>query len=116
MRWILSWIVNAVSLVIVAYIVPGISFRSVTSVLIAALVLGIVNATLGAFLKFVTFPLTVVTFGIFWFVINALMILLVSKIVSGFYVSGFVAAFVGAILLAIVNMVLRWLLPKRERE
>ncbi len=116
MHWILSWIVNAVSLVIVAYIVPGMGFRSVTSVLIAALVLGIVNATLGAFLKFVTFPLTVVTFGIFWFVINALMILLVSKIVSGFYVSGFVAAFVGAILLAIVNMVLRWLLPKRERE
>ncbi len=116
MRWLVHWIINAISLLIVAYIVPGIGFRGWKAVFITALVLGLINATVGAFLKFVTFPLVVLTLGIFWFVINALMILLASKIVSGFYVSGFWAAFWGGILLAVVNTFLRWLMPKRERD
>jgi putative membrane protein len=86
----------------------------VAALLIAALLLGIVNATLGFFLKVVTFPLMILTFGIFWFVINALMIELVAKLVNGFHVSGFGAAFVGAIVLAIINTILKWLMPKKE--
>ena len=77
--------------------------------------LGIVNATLGVFLKVITFPLTVLTFGIFWLVINALMIELVGNIVPGFYVLNFRAAFLGAIVLAIVNTLLKMLMPKPER-
>jgi putative membrane protein len=77
--------------------------------LIAALVIGFVNATLGMFLKIVTFPLTLITLGIFWLVINAAMIKLASAIVPGFHVDTFMAAFWGAIVLSLVNMFFRWL-------
>ena len=113
MRWILHWIVSAAALAIVCYVVPGIHVESVAAVFIVALVLGIVNATIGLFLKVITFPLTILTFGVFWFIINAAMIELVSHIVKGFYVSSFAAAFVGAIVLAVVNTILKWLMPKR---
>ena len=116
MRWILHWIVSAISLGIVVYVVPGFHVDSITSLLIAALLLGIVNATLGLFLKIVTFPLMILTFGIFYFVINALMIEFVGKLVSGFHVSGFGAAFLGAIVLAIINMIMKWLMPKSEER
>ena len=75
----------------------------------AILVIGFINATLGLFLKVITFPLTLVTFGLFWFVVNAAMLELASAIVPGFKVYGFFAAFLGAIVLSIVNMFLRWL-------
>jgi putative membrane protein len=115
MRWIIHWIVNAAILALVVNVVPGYHVSSVTSLLIATLVLGVVNATLGVFLKVITFPLTVLTFGIFWLVINALMIELVGNIVPGFYVLNFRAAFLGAIVLAIVNTLLKMLMPKPER-
>ena len=82
--------------------------------LIAAVAIGFINATVGLFLKIVTFPLTIVTFGIFWLVINALMIELASALVPGFRVDTFGAAFWGAIVLSLVNMALKWLiLPER---
>jgi len=114
MRWILHWIVSAASLAIVVYIVPGFHVNSVWSLLVVALLLGIVNATLGLFLKIITLPLTILTFGIFWFVINALMIELVAKLVKGFWVKSFGSAFVGAIVLAIINTMMKWLMPKEE--
>lgn len=113
MRWILHWIVSAASIAIVAFIVPGFHVNSVWTVFVIALLLGIVNATIGLFLKVVTFPLTLLTFGIFWFIINALMLELVSHLVKGFYLEGFGAAFIAAILLAIVNSLLKWLMPKQ---
>ncbi|ABF43413.1 membrane protein of unknown function [Candidatus Koribacter versatilis Ellin345] len=114
MRWILHWIVSAASLAVVVYVVPGFHVNSVWSLLIAALLLGIVNATLGLVLKVITFPLTILTFGIFWFVINAFMIELVAKLVKGFWVKNFTAAFIGAIVLAVINTILKWLMPKEE--
>lgn len=114
MRWIIHWIVNAACLAIVVYLVPGFHVSGVAALFIAALVLGIVNATIGFFLKVVTFPLTILTFGIFWLVINALMIELVGNIVPGFYVLNFRAAFLGAVVLAIVNTIMKWLMPKNE--
>ena len=85
--------------------------------LIAALVIGLVNATLGLLLKVLTFPLTILTLGLFWFVINALMLELASGFVKGFEVRGFFAAFVGAILMMIVSSILQWLLmPKRKYQ
>jgi len=72
-------------------------------------VIGFVNATLGFFLKIVTFPLTVLTLGLFWLVINAIMIKLAAAIVPGFHVATFGAAFWGAIVLSLVNMALKWL-------
>src|SRR3954471_22458563 len=74
MRLILNWILSALSLMIVAHLVSGFELSSFWSALFASLVIGSANATLGLILKIVTFPLTIVTFGIFWFVINALML------------------------------------------
>ncbi len=115
MRLILHWILSAVALVIVANLVRGFEVHSFKAALIAALVIGLVNATLGFFLKVLTFPFIILTLGLFWFVINALMLMVASTFVSGFVVKGFVPAFWGAIVLALVNMAFRALLPKRER-
>jgi len=115
MRLILHWILSAVALMIVAHLVPGFYIRSFGAALIAALVIGLVNATLGFFLKVLTFPFIILTLGLFWFVVNALMLIVASKLVPGFVVTGFIPAFWGAIVLALINIVFRALLPKHER-
>jgi putative membrane protein len=108
MRMLLNWVLSALAVWIVAQLGIGISVQGARAALIAALVIGLINATIGAVLKIITFPLTLVTLGLFWFVINALMLLLASALLSpGFYVRGFLAAFVGAIVLSIVNLVLK---------
>ena len=116
MRWILHWLATAASLAIVVYVVPGFHVDSVAALLIAALLLGIVNATIGLFLKVVTFPLVILTFGVFWFVINAFMIEIVGNLVKGFSVRSFGSAFVGAIVLSVVNTIVKWLMPRREQD
>jgi putative membrane protein len=113
-RLLVNWLVSAVSLLIVAHVIPGIAVDGFFTALIAALVIGLVNATLGLLLKILTFPLTIVTLGIFWWVINAAMLSLASVLVPGFAVRGFFAAFFGAIVLALVNMALRWILPSGD--
>ena len=107
MRLILNWILSAVALMIVAHVISGFYVSSFVAALIAAVVIGFVNATLGMLLKIVTFPLTLVTFGIFWFVINAIMLKLAAAFVPGFVIMGFVPAFFGAIVLSLVNLVFR---------
>lgn len=107
MSLIVHWLISTASLIIVAYLIPGIEIRGLGAALIAAIVIGLVNATIGFILKILTLPLTVVTLGLFWLVINALMLQLAAALVPGFYVSGFWSAFFGAIILSLVNMVLR---------
>lgn len=108
MRLLLNWILSAIAVWIVARVVPGFYVSGFTSALIAALVIGFINATIGLLLKILTFPLTLITLGLFWIVINALMLEFASALLSpGFQVRGFFAAFVGAILLSLVNMVLK---------
>jgi putative membrane protein len=109
MRLLLNWILSALALWLVARVVPGFHVSGWSAALIAALVIGFVNATLGLFLKVITFPLTVLTLGLFWIIINAAMIELASAIVPGFHVDTFGAAFWGAIVLSLVNMLFRWL-------
>jgi putative membrane protein len=113
-RLLLHWILTAIAVWIVAHVVPGISVSGPTAALIAALVIGLINATLGLLLKIVTFPLTLLTLGLFWFVINALMLELAAAFVKGFYVRNFVAAFIGAILLSIVSSLLQWIFMPRK--
>jgi putative membrane protein len=116
MKHLLNWVLSAVALWIVAHLISGFHLTGPFAALIAALVIGFVNATLGVFLKIVTFPLTLLTLGIFWLVINAAMIELASAIVPGFRVDTFGAAFWGAIVLSLVNMFFRWLIgPATER-
>jgi len=109
MKMLIQWVLTAIAIWIVSQLIPGFEVSGAKSALIAAVVIGFVNATLGLFLKIVTFPLTLMTFGLFWLVINALMIELASAIVPGFHVSGFWPAFWGAIVLSLVNMALRWI-------
>src|SRR5882724_4625723 len=116
MRLLLKWLLSGLAVWIVAHIVPGISVDSAWTALIAALAIGFINATLGLLLKILTFPLTLVTLGLFWLIINALMLKFASVLVHGFKVNGFLAAFVGAIVLSLVNMLLRWLVdPRNDR-
>jgi len=115
MRLVVNWLLSALAVWIVSQVVPGIHVNSVSTALIAALVIGLVNATVGLLIKVLTFPLTILTLGLFWLVINALMLELASKIVSGFEVRNFLSAFIGAIALSIVNSILHWLImPRRE--
>lgn len=116
MRLLLHWVLSALAVWIVAQVVPGVYLRGVGSALIAALVIGFINATLGFVLKIVTFPLTLVTLGLFWFVINALMLEVASMFVPGFHVQGFFAAFVGAIVLSLVNLLLKAIVMPRADQ
>jgi putative membrane protein len=107
MKIIINWLLSALSLMIVAHVVRGFDVTGFTAALLAALVIGLVNATLGAFLKVLTFPLTLLSLGVFWFVINALMLKLVAVFVTGFSIQGFTPAFFGAIVLSLVNLFLK---------
>jgi len=111
---ILAWLISAVSILIVGHIIPGFEVQSFGSALIAAVVIGLINATVGLFLKIITIPISILTFGIFLLVINALMLMFASSLLSGFTVMGFWAAFFGAVVLAIVNMIIRSLLGTEQ--
>ena len=117
MRLLLNWVLSALALWIVAHVVSGFYVSGFKAALIAALVIGFINATVGALLKILTFPITLVTLGLFWLVINALMIELASALLApGFQVRGFVAAFLGAVLLSLVNMMLKWLVHPSAQQ
>ena len=117
MRILINWFLSALAVWVVAQVVPGFHVSGVAAALVAALVIGFVNATLGTLLKVFTFPLTILTLGIFWLVINALMLKLAAALLSpAFRVDTFAAAFWGAIILSLVNMLLRWLAGTNKRE
>jgi putative membrane protein len=118
LRLLLNWVLSALAVWVVAHLKLGISVTGPIAALIAALVIGFINATIGAVLKVLTFPLTLLTLGVFWLIINALMLELASALMSpGFQVRSFTAAFLGAIVLSLVNMLLKWLVyPPRDRE
>lgn len=107
MRLLLHWILSAIALLLVSHLVPGFQVRGLVPALIAAVVIGLLNATVGLFLKIITFPLSILTLGIFLLVINGIMILVASAIVPGFHVSGLGPAFWGAVVLALLGMLIR---------
>ena len=105
LRMLLHWVVSALAVWITSRVVPGFHVDGAAAALIAAVVIGLVNATLGLILKM----LTILTLGLFWFVINAIMLELASSFVPGFHIRSFGAAFIGGIVLSVVNMLLKWL-------
>lgn len=107
MKLLLHWILSAIALIVVSRLVPGFHVAGLVPALIAALVIGLLNATVGLFLKIITFPLTILTLGIFLLVINGLMILLASAVVPGFHVHGLGPAFWGAVVLALLGMLIK---------
>jgi putative membrane protein len=116
-RHLINWFLSALAVWVVAQFVPGFHVSGIAAALVAALVIGFVNATLGALLKLITLPLTIITLGLFWLVINGLMLKLASALLSpAFRVDTFAAAFWGAIVLSLLNMLLRWLAGTNKRE
>lgn len=116
MNLFVRWLLSAVSLMVVAYFVPGFNVRGIFSALIAAAVIGFVNATLGLLVKVITFPLTIITLGLFLIVVNALMLRISAMFVPGFNVSGWRPALIGAVLLSLVSSLLNWLTGEKRRE
>lgn len=102
---VLRWVLSAAALVLIAKIVPGIH-TTIGAALLAAIILGLINACLRPLFILITLPLTIVTFGLFIFVINALLFALAAWLTPGFTVHGFRAALVGSILYAIAGMVI----------
>ena len=107
---LLHWLISAASLLIVSKLFSGIEIHGLGTALIAPLVIGFLNATIGLILKLITLPLSILTLGIFWFVVNALMLMLASTLVPGFFVANFWSAFFGAIVLTLVSTILRHVL------
>jgi putative membrane protein len=104
LRLLLHWILNAAALLIVSYFVKGFNVSGVASALIAVVVIGLFNATLGLLLKIITLPLGILSFGLFFLVINAVILWFSSKFVPGFAVTTFTAAFLGALALAVLHL------------
>ena len=106
MGFILRLIVNAAALWVAAQLIPGIAVTGLTPLLLAALVLGLINAIVRPILLVLTLPLTLLTLGLFIFILNAFCLWLTSRIVTGFVVQTFGAAFLGALVVSVVS----WLL------
>ena len=115
MRLLLVWILNAIALLAVAYLYPGVQVQDWKAAAIAALVLGLVNTLVKPILVLLTLPVTIVTLGLFLLVLNALLFWAVASLVPGFHVSGFWAAVLGAILYSVIGWLLSLLIPEKQR-
>jgi putative membrane protein len=104
MPFLVQWGTTALSLWIASLLFKGLKFDGLGALVISALLLGFANAVVRPLLIFLTLPLTLITFGLFILVINALMILLVAKLVKGFRVSGFWTAFFAAIFVSLLSI------------
>jgi putative membrane protein len=113
-KMLVHWILSALCLLLVAHFVRGFFVRGFGTALIAAVVIGLVNGTIGMLLKILTLPLTILTFGIFWLLINALMLKFAALFVPGFEVRGLWPAFWGGLILSLLNMTIRQLLKNRN--
>ena len=107
LKLLLHWLLSAIALLIVSRLVPGFVVNGIQPALVAALVIGLLNATVGLMLKIITFPISILTLGLFLLVINGMMILVASSFVRGFKVYGMVPAFWGAVVLAILGVIFR---------
>jgi len=104
--WVVRWLVNSVALLITAAVIPGIQIKGVFTALLAAAVMGVINAFVRPVFLILTLPLNLLTLGLFTFVLNGLMLLLAAAFVPGFEISGFLAAVLGAFLLSIVSSII----------
>lgn len=116
MKLLITWLLSAAALLLVAYLYPGVEVRSFTAALIAAFVIGLLNTVVRPVLVLLTLPVTVLTLGLFLFVINALMFWAAASVLDGFAVNGFVGALVGSLIYSVIGMVidlaLKSLFPK----
>lgn len=116
MRLLFHWLLSALALLAAAYLVDGFEIAGFGTALIAAVAVGLVNGSLGALLKFLTFPLTVVTLGIFWIVVNAAMLKVAAALVPGFVIRGFLPAILAAIVLSLLNLGIRQFTKEEKKD
>ncbi len=114
MRLLLTWLINAVALFALPYLMHSVSVDNLTTALVAALVLGLVNTLIRPVLVLLTLPVTVLSMGLFILVINALLFWGVAHVVDGFHVAGFWSAFLAAILYSVISWALSTLLLKEK--
>lgn len=112
MHLLIRWLINAVAILIMAYYLPGIAVSGFYAALLAALVLGIINALIRPLLIILTLPINILTLGLFTLVINALLFWFTSTIVKGFEVAGFWPAFWGALIMWLVSWLTNWVFKK----
>ena len=106
MKLLVKWLLSAASLLLVAYIYSGVEVKTFTAALIAAFVIGLLNTIVRPVLVVLTLPVTLITLGLFLFVINALMFWTASALLDGFQVSGFLAALVGSLIYSVLGIVI----------
>ena len=114
LRLLLTWLINAVALLALPYLMHSVTVDNFGTALIAALVLGLVNTLIRPLLVLLTLPVTLLTMGLFILVINALLFWLVAQVVDGFYVTGFWSAFLAAILYSVISWALSTLLLNKN--
>jgi putative membrane protein len=112
MKLILKWLFSAAALLAVAYLYSGVTVTSFTSALVAAAVLGALNLVVRPVLVLLTLPVTLVTLGLFLFVINALMFWAAASLLSGLHVTGFVAALIGSLIYSVLQLAIEFLLER----
>ena len=112
MKFILKWLCSALALLAVAYLYSGVVVTSFTGALIAAAVLGVLNTVLRPLLVLLTLPVTLVTLGLFMFVINALMFWAAASLVSGLNVNGFWAALIGSVIYSLLQLAIDFVLER----
>jgi len=116
LRFIVQFLVTCLALWLAGEVVPGVAFTDTTTLLLAAFLLGIANAVVRPVLTFLTFPLTVITFGLFLLVVNAATIGLVAALLGGFVVDGFWAGIGAAIVTGVVSWIAGWFIGDEKRD
>ena len=114
MRLLITWLINAVALFAVPYLIHSVDVDSIVAALFAALLLGLVNTLIRPLLVVLTLPVTFLSLGLFIFVINGLLFYLVSQLVPGFHVAGFWSAIFGALLYSLISWCLTTILLKND--
>ncbi|MDW7675382.1 MAG: phage holin family protein [Bacillota bacterium] len=102
---LLRWGLNAISLLVIAHIIEGVTVEGFGSALVAVLVLGIVNALIRPIILLLTLPINIMTIGLFTFIINGLMLYMVASVVVGFSIDGFIPALIGTIILSVFSTI-----------
>lgn len=113
---LLRWLLSALALLAVAYVYPGVQVESFFAAAVAALALGLANALIRPILVLLTLPVTILTLGLFLFVINAALFWFVAQVIKGFAVQDFLAALVGSILYSLMTLVVSWFLAGDRRQ
>jgi len=112
---LIKWLINSLAILVVTYIVRGIEVASPIAAIVAAFVLGIINAFLRPFIILITLPINIFTLGVFTFFINGFLFYMVSKIVKGFVITGFWPAFFGSLLFSTISFLLSLSINKKGR-